>query len=210
MTSTAPFPAEPLVADGSRPPGATLGEASSAAAANELRREMDESLSNFEIEAIRGETLIERIVDGAIGAVGAGVIVTMTALVFGNAVGRYAFNASAIWADELVVALMPWLAMSGLYLSIRQREMIRVDYFAQRFPARVRRVIAVAAQLFSAAAFAYLAAGGLQYVKLFGSDTTLYLDLPTGFFTSALLIGSLLVAVAFLIEARRELSSNGN
>jgi TRAP-type C4-dicarboxylate transport system permease small subunit len=171
---------------------------------------VNDTLSTFELRDEAGATLIERIVDRTVGAAGAGVIITMTALVFGNAMGRYLFNATAIWADELVVALMPWLAMCGVYLSIRQREMIRIDYFVEKFPPRIRRAIVLSSQLFSAAAFAYLAIGGFQYLNLFGSDTTLYLDLPTGWFTSALLIGSGLVVAAFIIEAARDALSTRN
>ncbi len=179
---------------------------------NEIARvsivsEMEGALSSFEIGQRKGETLIEQIVDGVIGGIGAIVIVAMTALVFGNAVGRYAFNMSAIWADELVVALMPWLAVCGVFLSIRQREMIRIDYFIQKLPARPQRAIALASQLLSAGAFVYLAIGGFQYVQLFGADTTLYLEMPTGWFTSALCIGSGLVVTAFLVEAGREFIS---
>jgi len=169
-----------------------------------LAQEIDDHLSTFELGDHRGQTLIERIVDGVIGAIGATCIVGMTLLVFGNAVSRYVFNESFIWADELIVAVMPWLAVCGVYLSIRQRQLIRIEYFVDRFPPRLRRVMRVGSDVFSAIAFGYLAIGGLQYLNLFGADRTLFLDLPTGWFTSALFIGSSLVLVAFLIEAGRE------
>lgn len=169
-----------------------------------LAQEIDDHLSTFELGDHRGETLIERIVDGVIGAIGATCIVFMSLLVFGNAVSRYVFNESFIWADELIVAVMPWLAVCGVYLSIRQRQLIRIEYFVDRFPPRIRRVVRVGSDIFSAIAFGYLAIGGLQYLNLFGADRTLFLDLPTGWFTSALFIGSTLVLVAFLVEAGRE------
>jgi len=169
-----------------------------------LAQEIDDHLATFELGDHRGETLIERIVDGVIGAIGAACIVGMSLLVFGNAVSRYLFNESFIWADELIVAVMPWLAVCGVYLSIRQRQLIRIEYFVDRFPPRIRRVVRVSSDIFSAIAFGYLAIGGLQYLNLFGADRTLFLDLPTGWFTSALFIGSSLVLVAFLVEAGRE------
>jgi len=165
---------------------------------------VNDTLSSFELRDGPDASFVERIVDRTIAAAGAAIILVITALVFGNATGRYLFNSTAIWADELIVALMPWLAMCGVYLSIRQREMIRIDYFVEKFPARIRRIVTMLSQVFSAVVFSYLAFGGFQYVNLFGSDLTLYLELPTGWFTSALLIGSALVAIAFLIEAIRD------
>ncbi|BCJ90646.1 hypothetical protein IZ6_13810 [Terrihabitans soli] len=165
---------------------------------------VNDTLSSFELRDGPDATFVERIVDRTIAGAGAAIIIAITALVFGNATSRYIFNFTAIWADELIVALMPWLAMCGVYLSIRQREMIRIDYFVEKFPPKIKRVITMLSQVFSAAVFAYLGFGGFQYLNLFGGDLTLYLELPTGWFTSALLIGSALVAIAFLIEAVRD------
>jgi TRAP-type C4-dicarboxylate transport system permease small subunit len=163
-----------------------------------------EALRTIELRDAGEGTLIERIVDGVIGAVGAACILSMTMLVFCNALSRYLFSNSFIWADEIIVSLMPWLAMSGVYLSIRRRDMIRIDYFVEKLPPRPRRALIVGSQFISAAAFAFLAIGGFQYLAMFGGDTTLYLDLPTGWFTSALLIGAGLVFAAFVIEGVRD------
>jgi TRAP-type C4-dicarboxylate transport system permease small subunit len=200
-----PAPSRPLPAGEPHDPVEFAGDGKPV----DVVSQIDEALSTYELSTHRGETLAERIVDGVIGSVGAAIILVMTALIFGNAVGRYALNTSAIWADELVVSLMPWLAMCGVFLSIRQREMIRIDYFVEKFPQGVKRAIVLFSQIFSAAAFAYLGIGGLQLLNLFGSDTTLYLDIPTGWFTSAVLIGSCLVAAAFLLDAARHGFRNG-
>lgn len=163
-------------------------------------------LSEFELGQHQGENIVERVVDGVVGFLGVAILLSITALVFGNATTRYAFNFTVIWADELIVALIPWLAMCGMYLSIRQRQLIRIEYFLAMLSPRTRRGIEIFVNMFSAAAFCYLAVGGLNYLKLFGSDTTLYLDLPTSWFTSALFIGVLLIIAGFLIEAGREVS----
>ena len=43
---------------------------------------------------------------------------TRFCFVFVNAVMRYMLNTSIIWAEEVVLGLVPWLAMSGLFLAI--------------------------------------------------------------------------------------------
>ncbi|MDF2998847.1 MAG: 2,3-diketo-L-gulonate transporter small permease protein YiaM [Xanthobacteraceae bacterium] len=161
-------------------------------------------LSEFELGQHQGETIIERVVDGLVGFLGVAILLGITALVFGNATTRYLFNFTVIWADELIVASIPWLALCGMYLSIRQRQLIRIEYFLNMFPPKVRRAAEIFVCMFSAVSFCYLAVGGFNYLSLFGADTTLYLDLPTSWFTSALFIGALLVVAAFLVEAVRE------
>jgi TRAP-type C4-dicarboxylate transport system permease small subunit len=163
----------------------------------------DDVLSEFELGQHQGENIIERVVDGVVGFIGVAILLTITGLVFGNATTRYALNFTVIWADELIVALIPWLAMCGMYLSIRQRQLIRIEYFLAMFSAPMRRGAELFVNIFSAASFCYLAIGGLNYLKLFGSDTTLYLDLPTSWFTSALFIGALLIVAGFVVEAAR-------
>ncbi|NJO37853.1 MAG: TRAP transporter small permease [Rhizobiales bacterium] len=119
---------------------------------------------------------------------------------FLNAVGRYVFASAIVWAEELVIALIPWLAMTGVFLSVRRRGVIRIDYFVERLPGRVRVPVSVFASVLSAAAFVYLARYSLDYVTFFGGDLTTYLELPTGWFTSAMAIGAAASALAFIAE----------
>ncbi|MFC5068663.1 TRAP transporter small permease [Flaviflagellibacter deserti] len=173
----------------------------------DLEISAQDALSEFELGFRQAETPVERVIDGLIGFVGVAILGGITLLIFGNATTRYIFNFTVIWADELIVALMPWLAMCGVYLSIRQRELIRIEYFMDMMPPRLRRSVDIFASVFSAAAFCYVAVGGFNQLKLFGNDTTLYLDLPTSWFTSALFIGAILVVLAFIVEGGRLLAA---
>jgi TRAP-type C4-dicarboxylate transport system permease small subunit len=169
----------------------------------DLRQEMGDQLADFELGDHRGETLVDRIVDGLVGAAGATILVVMAALVFLNAAGRYLFSSPLVWSDEIVIGLMPWLAICGVFLSIRQRQLIRIEYFVQMMPPRWQRAVAIFSDVFCAVAFCYLAIGGFQQLNLFGSDTSLFLDIPTGWFTSALAVGTGLIIIAFVVEIVR-------
>ncbi|QIB36135.1 TRAP transporter small permease [Ancylobacter pratisalsi] len=159
--------------------------------------------AGFEVELGQNEHGIDAWINGIAGALGAAALVTVTLLVFANASLRYLFNSGLIWADEIVIALIPWLTMLGMFLSVRRREIIRIEHFANRLPPGIRRVVAAFADLLSAASFAYLAFVSFDYVSLFGTDKTTYLKLPKGWFTSALLVGSILLALAFLVDLAR-------
>lgn len=170
-------------------------------AEKDLGRQMEEA--GFEVELGQNEHGIDAWINGIAGALGAAALVSVTLLVFANATLRYLFNSGLIWADEIVIALIPWLTMLGMFLSVRRREIIRIEHFANRLPPGIRRIVAAFADLLSAVSFAYLAFVAFDYVSLFGADKTTYLKLPKGWFTSALLVGSVLLALAFLVDLVR-------
>lgn len=153
----------------------------------------------------RGLPLADRVVNRAVEILGVGLLGTILAIVFANALSRYALNYSFVWAEELVIGLVPWLAVTGLFLSVRRRQMIRIEFFVARFDPAGQSLLAAGAQLLGAVMLAWLAWLGFNYVATFGGDRTPYLALPKGLFTSALWIGPAAVALAFAAATWREL-----
>ncbi|MDX1528300.1 MAG: TRAP transporter small permease [Gammaproteobacteria bacterium] len=150
---------------------------------------------------------IDRAVNRLVEVLGVAVLVTIVITIFCNAIGRYAFDAHLIWAEELVLMLMPWLAMTGTFLAVRRGTMIRIDFFYQRLPHALRRPIALAGYALCVVMLAFLGVISTRFVSLFGSDPSPYLDIATGWSTIALVIGGFGVAVAFLAVLMREFSS---
>lgn len=147
---------------------------------------------------------IGRAVNRVAELIGVACLGAIAAVIFANAVGRYAFNASLIWAEELVLLLVPWLAMAGVFLSVRRGTMIRIDFFFGKLPRRARRPLGPLGHLFSAAVLTFLAGISIQYVLLFGGDRALYLEIPRGWSSAALVAGGAASAVAFLVVLARE------
>jgi TRAP-type C4-dicarboxylate transport system permease small subunit len=139
-----------------------------------------------------------RAINRAAEAAGVAVLATIVLIVFFNAVGRYAFRYTFIWGDELVLSLLPWLGMLGMFLSIRRRQVIRIEYFVQSRAPVLRRVLEIAGSLAAAAAFLYLAIISVQYLQFFGADRTIYLRIQKGYFMAAMVIGPALAALAYL------------
>jgi TRAP-type C4-dicarboxylate transport system permease small subunit len=152
----------------------------------------------------RGLPLAERVINRAVELLGVGLLGGIFAIVLANALSRYALDHSFVWAEEVVISLVPWLAMTGLFLSVRRRQMIRIEFFLDKFTPAARRTLAVLAELLGAAMLAWLAWLGFNYVATFGGDPTPYLALPKGLFTSALWLGSAAAALAFAAAAWRE------
>jgi TRAP-type C4-dicarboxylate transport system permease small subunit len=153
-------------------------------------------LTDPDIKASAFDRTVNRVVE----FVGVAVLGTVAVLVFVNATGRYLMNAPVIWAEELVIALIPWLAMTGVFLSVRRRELIRLGYYSFGLPPNIRSAVGVFVGILSSATFVLVAFYSFEYLSLFGRDTTTYLKLPTGWFSAAMVIGAAGAAIAFLIN----------
>ena len=184
-----------------------------AAARNEADGPRPDELAGRIAEASRRQELgdpdeglgrLGRAVNKAAEIIGVACLSAIVAVVFANAVGRYAFDTSLIWAEEVVLLLVPWLAMSGVFLSVRRGTMIRIDFFFGKLPRRLRRSLGPLGHLFSAGVLTFLAGISIQYVLLFGSDRALYLDVPRGWSSAALVAGGAASALAFLVVLGRE------
>ncbi len=174
-------------------------------AGSDLAAEVEKATRAFEFaDPDAGASTIDRWINRIFEVIGVSVLAAIVMLVFINAVGRYAIATPVIWAEELVIAMIPWLAMSGVFLSARRRNVIRLEYFTSRLKPSVAILVDALGALFSAAAFVHLAFYSFQYVSLFGKDATIYLKLPTGWFTSSMLIGSVAIALAFLAGLIRD------
>jgi TRAP-type C4-dicarboxylate transport system permease small subunit len=158
-----------------------------------------------------GASRFDRIVNRTAELFGVSLLAVLTGLVFLNASTRYLFKYSFIWGDELIIAIIPWVAMSGLFLAVRRRNVIRIEFFVDKFWPGARKVLRLAGELLSAVVFAYLAWVSIEYVYRFGGDRLVYLRWPTGLFSVSFVIGPLLAAFAYLVtfwrEARGELDA---
>lgn len=151
-----------------------------------------------------GLPLVDRIVNRIVEIAGVSVLVGIVAVVFANASSRYLLNHSFSWAEEAVQMAMPWLAMTGVFLSVRRGTVIRIDFFFEKIPPRLQPTIAYAGYLVNVCVLLFMAYVSFQFVMFFGGDVALYADIPMGVSTSALVAGTAGAAMAYLAEFFRE------
>ena len=151
-----------------------------------------------------GLPLADRLVNQFVEIIGVAVLVTIVAVVFSNAFSRYALNYSFSWAEEVVQMSMPWLAMTGVFLSVRRGTMIRIDFFFEKIPERFQGLIAKLGFAVNVFVLTLMAWVSYDFVRLFGGDVALYVQIPTGWSTSALVFGAAGAAMAFLAEFYKE------
>jgi TRAP-type C4-dicarboxylate transport system permease small subunit len=165
----------------------------------ELARQVDEAARAIEFQDLdAGRSRFDRAINAVAEALGVAVLLTIVTVVFLNALGRYALGFVFIWGDELVLSLLPWLGMLGMFLSIRRRQIIRIDFFAQRLAPSVATVLGFATHVFAAAVFIWLAIVSLQYLQFFGGDRMIYVGLQKGWFMAAMVVGPAIAAIAYV------------
>jgi TRAP-type C4-dicarboxylate transport system permease small subunit len=175
--------------------------ASAASATAEIAEQIDNSARRLELQdPDEGLPLVDRMVNRMVEIVGVSVLVSIVAVIFMNASSRYLLNHSFTWAEEMVQMSMPWLAMTGVFLSVRRGTVIRIDFFFEKIPARLQAAVAYAGLALNVAVLAFMAYVSFDFVRTFGGDVALYVHLPTGVSTSALVFGTAGAAMAYLAE----------
>ena len=166
-----------------------------------LSEKIEEATKKLELaDPDESAGLFDKCVNRLVEGVGVFVLVMIVVVIFANAFSRYALNYSFSWAEELVQMSMPWLAMTGVFLSVRRGTMIKIDYFFEKIPERYQAAIAYFGYSLNILILLSMAIVSLEFVLLFGGDEALYVGLPTGFSTSALVWGMAGAAMAYFAE----------
>ena len=87
--------------------------------------------------------------------------VFLVLIVFGNVVGRYAFNFSLAWSEEASRFVFIWVILIGSVLANERWEHMNLDLLVQRFPGRAGKSIQLTAQLVMLAVLGFIIRGGL-------------------------------------------------
>lgn len=178
---------------------------------SEIAKQLDEAVKEAELsDPDEGKHWVDRSVNRLVEFAGVCVLTSIVLLVFFNAAGRYTLGLTFIWADEVVLGLLPWLGMLGMFLSVRRRQIIRIEFFVKLFPPGMHTGMSILGSVIAAAAFVYLGIISIQYLQLFGGDRTIYLRLEKGWFMSAMVIGPALAAVAYVLMVIETLTGKHN
>ena len=173
--------------------------------AERIAEQIGEATRHMELrDPDEGLPFTDRLVNHCVEIVGVGVLVAIVLVIFVNAVSRYTLNYSFIWAEEMVQMSMPWLAMTGVFLSVRRGTMIRIDFFFDKIPERYQGVVANFGYGLCIGVLLLMGWISFDFVRQFGGDVALYVEIPTGWSTSALVFGAVGAAMAYAAEFYRE------
>ena len=147
-----------------------------------------------------GLPLLSHVINHIVEIIGVTVLCSIVLVVFVNAVSRYTIGYSFVWAEESVQMAIPWLAMTGVFLSVRRGTMIRVDFFFEKIPLRFQGLVAKLGYVVNIGVLLGMAWASLDFVMQFGGDVALYMEIPVGWSTSALVWGAAGAAMAYTAE----------
>jgi TRAP-type C4-dicarboxylate transport system permease small subunit len=91
---------------------------------------------------------------------------------------RYVVNQSLFWSDEVVRYLFVWFTLWGAALVLRDRRHIRVEFFVEHMPDRLRRGIEFTGLVLILAFNIFLVVAGLLWVHETRGTYTPALGLP--------------------------------
>ena len=75
------------------------------------------------------------------------LLVMMVALILAQILGRYVFNFSIAWSEEVATFAQIWLVMLGAGVAMRRRQHVGIDMLVVRLPFAVQRVAKTASLL---------------------------------------------------------------
>lgn len=110
------------------------------------------------------------------------------------------------WVDGVIRLMVLWLGLAGGIAASRDRKQIAIDIVTRTLPVKAKRVIDLAAHLFTAGVTGLLAWHSLRFVQdsyVFGD--TLLNDLPAWMFQLILPIGFAAICYRYTLRALREL-----
>ena len=151
----------------------------------------------------RSRFLAVRVIDHFAEALGVTILAGIVLLLFVNAMGRYLFASPIGWAEEVATGLVVWLAMIGVFISVRRRDLIVVRVIVNKLRPSQQKRLHLVMTLVGVGALSYLAWNGLEYVQTFGGDRTPYLAIPQGVFFAAIPVGITAIVLALLANILR-------
>jgi TRAP-type C4-dicarboxylate transport system permease small subunit len=124
------------------------------------------------------------LLDGIIGL----LLLAVVTVILAQVTVRYVIGGSMPWGEELSRLLFVWMVMLG---AVKAGHM-RIEYFADRFPPRLRVALDILLALLSVAILVLMVRGAWSLIELTAFDRYVALGLPVKYLFLALFCAGLL------------------
>lgn len=142
---------------------------------------------------------------------GAFLLAAMACLAFANVVTRYVFQYPLAFTEELEVNALVWLTMFGTSAAFRRRHHLRMLFFQDKFPTKVRHHLHLGIAVLSVGLFVSL--GFLGYMQLiderFLEITSESLNIPQWLYTVCIPIGCAMIVTRIIQVTVEDLRGQG-
>lgn len=146
---------------------------------------------------------LERIltaIDGFVRVTVVALLLSMTAVLFLNSIGRSFLNVSFVGGPALGRLLIIWLTFLGAYLAVRTGSHITVDIVRRLLSERIVDRLAILTGLLSAVTCAWITwlSAAFTWTRFTAGQIDPMLEIPSGIFYLPVPIGACLMTLAFL------------
>ena len=113
----------------------------------------------------------------------------ITFLLLVNVFLRYLFSRPISWAEEISVLLFVWVVLLGAGLVQKKDEHVAISYVFDLFPVKWKAVTLVFGNLCISAVLVVHLLSGINLLKLQLKGSMISVNMSSGFFASAILVG---------------------
>lgn len=86
---------------------------------------------------------VDRLFENTADAICIASLILMVLLVFTVVIGRYFFNYSPAWGEELALFLMTWVGLFSSSISEHNKSHIRLSFLDRYYPPKLKRVFGI-------------------------------------------------------------------
>ncbi len=142
-------------------------------------------------------------------AIGTGFLFAL-GLNFANVVLRYMFHAPIYWAEEVMIFTFVWCVFLGAALVALTGEHLRVELLEWVLPQSARRALATMIHLTAAIVMTFVAWRASTLVEMVArlQQKSIIAEIPMSVPYGAVLVGSILIALASLLRAAEIISGS--
>lgn len=113
---------------------------------------------------------------------------------------RYVLNMPLVWSEEFARYLFVWVAFVGAGYGVRRGIHISMEFFYNKMRPAARRVVSIATNLVSIAAFASIIPIGIYFTREQWSIASSAMQVPMSFVIAAVPVGCVIVCLRLAVQ----------
>ncbi|HWQ61704.1 MAG TPA: TRAP transporter small permease [Negativicutes bacterium] len=134
-------------------------------------------------------------------------MLAMVAMVFVNAVLRYAFRSGIPETEELSRYLFIWLCFLGTVAAYKDKQHVGVDILVTYLPRVPRLIVGLIGDFVVLFVLAIMFVGGIAFTRTGGATPGAATGIPFGFMSVAIIFAAVAMAVLLVIDMCRKFAT---
>lgn len=134
-------------------------------------------------------------------------MLAMVAMVFVNAVLRYAFKSGIPETEELSRYIFIWLCFLGTVAAFKDKQHVGVDILVTYLPAAPRFIVGLIGDFIVLFVLAIMFVGGIAFTRTGGATPGAATGIPFGFMSVAIIFAAVAMAVLTLADMYKKFAA---